>query len=879
MRETLTQLRLRLRAMLRQRQLDRDLDDEMTFHLAMREQANRDAGLSGDAARMSARKQFGSQMRVKESLREMWQWGSLDRAWQDIRFAWRGARRQPGFSLVVVLTLALGIGASTAMFGIVDSVVLRPIAFAEPDRLVTLWETNRERGIDRFVGSIGNYIDWQKDTTAFSDLGAFVSRSDNRTDGPQAEQIAGALASSALFRALGVQPVLGRFFRSDEDQPANRFVAVLGHEYWQRAFNGDRGVIGRAVVVNGEPHTVIGVMPPQRPWIRADIWRPIAPNPKDIDRGDHDAVVIGRLAPGQSIAKAEAEVRTVAARLAAEFPQTNKGWSVRAEPLVDTIVTGSTRRAMIILMSAVGLLLLIACVNVASLMLARATGRRREMSTRLALGAARGRVVRQLLTESALLAGVGGAAGLFVAVWGLRLVQWLFPADIPGLIDAEINPYALVFAMFVSLLTTLLVGLVPALQLSRVAPQDGLRASTRGTTDAPQTRRLRQTLVVAEIALALVLLIGAGLLIRSVDRLKGAPLGFQPEQVLTAKIGLYGEKGDSLTAYLNFVEALLADLKGRPGIGSVGVSSSVPFGGGYTSMRAVPEASDNGAVAIDGIQTAWRVIGGDYFPAMGIQLRAGRFFERADDRERKTRATVINETLAQRLWPGENPIGRRILVGDSKRPYEVIGVVGQAQLTTLGREPEPAMYYHYRQFPWTSLTIAVRAHGDPRSLERTVRSSVASLDPRLPLFEVRTLDELVNRAAATPRMNAALLALFAALALTLSAIGVYGVMSYSTAQRTGEIALRLALGAHPRDMLKLVWRHGLTLTVIGIALGFAAALAAGRALSALLFEVSALDPATYAAGLAVMLAVALLASYLPARRAMRTDPVLALRQE
>jgi putative ABC transport system permease protein len=374
-------------------------------------------------------------------------------------------------------------------------------------------------------------------------------------------------------------------------------------------------------------------------------------------------------------------------------------------------------------------------------------------------------------------------------------------------------------------------------------------------------------------------LIGAGLLIRSVDRLKGAPLGFQPEQVLTGKIGLYGEKENSLTAYLTFVESLLADLKGRPGIGSVGVSSSVPFGGGYTSMRAVPEAGGSGAAAIEGVQTAWRVIGGDYFPTVGIPLRAGRFFERADDRARATRATIINDALAQRLWPGQNPIGRRILVGDSKRPYEIIGVVGQAQLTTLGREPEPVMYYHYRQFPWTSLTIAIRAQGDPLSLERTVRTAVTSLDPQLPLFEVRTLDDLVNRAAATPQMNAALLALFAGLALTLSAIGVYGVMSYSTAQRTGEIALRLALGAHPRDMLKLVWRHGLTLTLIGLALGFAAALAAGRALSALLFEVSALDPATYAAGLAVMLAVALLASYLPARRAMRTDPVLALRQE
>jgi predicted permease len=878
MRETLTQLRLRLTALLRRRQLDQDLDDEMAFHLAMRERANRATGQTPDDARYHAMKQFGSQARVKESLRELWQWGSIDRAWQDLRFALRAARRQPGFSVVVILTLALGIGASTAMFSIVDSVVLRPIAFAEPDRLVTLWEINRARNIDRFTGSIANYTDWQKETTAFADLGAFVTRNDNRTDGAQPEQITGAIASSALFRALGVQPAIGRFFRKDEDLPANRHVAVLGYEYWQRAFNGDRRVLGRAVVINGEPFTIVGVMPAQRPWIRADVWRPIAPDLANIDRGDHDAIVIGRLAPGQSIAKAEGQLQTVAARLAATYPESNKGWSVRAEPLVDTIVVSSTRRAMIILMGAVGLLLLIACVNVANLMLARATGRRREMSTRLALGASRGRVVRQLLTESALLACAGGAAGLLVAVWGLRLVQWLFPADIPGLIDAAINPYALLFAVLASLLTTLLVGMVPALQLSRLSLDGGLRASARGTTDAPQTRRLRQTLVVAEIAVALVLLIGAGLLIRSVDRLKGTPLGFQPEQVLTAKIGLYGEKYNSLPRYTAFVDRLLNELHGRPGIGSAGVTSSVPFGGGYTVRQVGLEASE-GRPAIEGVQTAWRVIGGDYFPTVGIPLRAGRFFERADDPARTPRVTIINDTLAQRLWPGQNAVGRRILVGDAKRPYEVIGVVGHARLTILGREPEPVMYYHYRQFSWMSMTIALRTNGDPLSLERTVRAAVTSIDPEQPIFDVRTLDDLVNRAAATPQMNAALLALFAALALTLSAIGVYGVMSYSTAQRTGEIALRLALGAHPRDMLKLVWRHGLVLTALGLATGFAAALAAGRALGALLYEVSALDPVTYLTGLALMLMVALLACYLPARRAMRTDPVLALRHE
>jgi predicted permease len=877
MRETFTQLRLRLSAMLRQRQLDRDLDDEMAFHLAMREQANRDKGLTADDAKMTARKQFGSQARTKESLRELWQWNSIDRAWQDLRYAGRAARRQPGFSLVVVLTLALGIGASTAMFSILDSVLLRPIQFEEPDRLVTIWETNRDRNIDQFSVSIANYADWQKDAAAFADLGAFTRRNDNRTDGAQAEQVAGAVASSAFFRALRVRPVIGRFFRSEEDLPANGNVAVLGYEYWQRAFNSDTKVLGRAVVLNGAPYTVIGVMPAQRPWIRADIWRPIAPNLMSLDRGDHEAVVLGRLAPGMPMAQAEAELRTIAARLAAAYPNTNKGWSVRAMTLADTIVATPTRHAMLILRGSVGLLLLIACVNVANLMLARATGRRREMSTRLALGAARGRVVRQLLTESGLLAAAGGLAGLFVAVWGLRLVQ-LFPNDVPGLVDATINPYTLAFAAAASLITTLLVGLAPALQLSRLSLQDGLRAGARGTTDAPQTRRLRQTLVIAEIALSLVLLIGAGLLIRSLAALKDTSLGFQPEQVLIAKIGLYDEQYNSLPRYTSFIERLLDDLKGRPGVASVGITSSAPFGGGYTVRQVGLEASQ-GRPAVEGVQTGWRVIGGDYFSSVGIPLQAGRVFERADDPARTPRVTIVNDTLAQRLWPGQNAVGKRILVGDSKRPYEVIGVVGHARLTALGKDPEPVMYYNYRQFSWQSMTITVRANGDPLSLERTVRTAVTAIDPRQPVFEVATLDALVARASSAPQMNASLLSLFALLALTLSAIGVYGVMSYSTAQRTGEIALRLALGAEPSEMRSLIWRHGLTLTALGLGAGLVIAFAAGRTLSAMLYEVSTLDPTTWLTALAVMLAVSLLACYFPARRAMRTDPVLALRHE
>lgn len=882
-RERLTNLTLRLKALLRRRQFDRDLDDELAFHLAMKEQAHRKDGVTAEDARARARQQFGSPLRVKESLRDMWQWSAVDRAWQDLRFAARTARRDRAFTLVVVLTLALGIGATTAMFSIVDAVLLRPFPFPEPNGLVIVWETNRDRGLKRMVGSIANYTDWQRDATAFAELGAWELRNDNRTDGAQPEQVQGAVASSAFFRALRVQPALGRFFRADEDQPANRHVAVLGQDYWRRAFGGDASAIGRAVTINGESYTIVGVMPALRPPFRADIWRPLAPDVARLDRGDHSALIVGRLPADQptaaATAKAEAELQTIARRLEAAYPQDNRGWNVRVESLYDAVVSETTRRAMQILMAAVGLLLLVACVNVANLLLSRAAGRHREMATRLALGAARGRVVRQLLTESAVLAGAGAIAGLLVAAWGLRLVQWLYPADIPGLAEAQINPYALGFAVVTAILTTLLVGLAPALQLSRIALQGGLRQTTRSATDAPKTRRLRQTLVVAEIGLALVLLVGAGLLLRSVERLRQVPLGFNPEPVLTAKIGV-NNAFDSQPRYIAFVDRLLAELKTRPGIAAAGIASSVPFGGDYT-VRQVRREADAGAPPSQGISTAWRVIGGDYFSAVGIPLKAGRLFRDSDDPQRVPRVTIISESLAQKLWPGEDPVGRRMLVGDAMRPYEVVGVVGHARLTVLGRDPEPVMYYPYRQFTWASLTIALRASGDadPLTLANTVRAAVATVAPDQPVFDVHPMQDLVERAAATPTMNASLLTLFAGLALTLSAIGVYGVMSYAAAQRTGEIGLRLALGAQPRDVLALVWRNGLMLTAIGLTLGLLAALAAGRALTALLYEVSPTDPVTFATGLGLMLAVSLAACYLPARRAMRTDPVVALRHE
>jgi putative ABC transport system permease protein len=876
MRQQLHQLWLRLRAMRHARQLDTDLDEEMKFHLEMREQSLRDDGMAAAEARDAARRQFGNDLRIRETLREQWRWGPLDRTWQDVRFGVRLATRDRAFTAIVVATLALGIGASTAMFTIVDAVILRPYQFPDSDRLVVAWETNLQRGTNRSVGSLANYLDWRKGATAFSDLGAFELRTDNRSDGRQAEQLNGAQASSAYFRALRVQPVEGRLFRADEDQPENRFAAILGYEYWQRAFQGDRSAIGKSITINGEPHEVIGVLPPMREPFLADLWRPMAPEPASLDRGDHSVIVVGRLADGQSIAQAELQLQGIAAGLAATYPE-NRGWSVRLEPLYDAVVQPAARRSMAVLMSAVALLLIIACVNVANLMLARGTRRQREISTRLALGASRFRVAGQLLAEAGVLAVLGAGAGLLVAVWGLRLAEWVYPGDIAGPAGLTLNAYALAFAATAAVAITFAVGIAPAFSVSRKTFSGGVMGMARTATEGGRTRLLQRGLVVAEVALALVLLVGAGLLLKSVNNLRSEPLGFSPNGVVTAKIGLYSDRYESLTAYASFISELMNRLAQRPGMAAVGVSSSVPFDGGYTVMQARLDGA--GPELATGIQSDWRVIGGDYLQAMGIPLKAGRAFTPADTRDRPVRVTIINETLAQRLWPNQDPLGRQVLIGDSRRPYEVVGVSASSRVRMLGRGSEPTLYFHYLQFPWQSMTVTARAAGSSAAVGNAIRETVAALDREQPVSDVRLMNDVVEDAAAAPAMNASLITVFASLALILAAIGVYGLISYAAAQRTPEIGVRLALGARPGAMFMLVLLQGLRLAALGLALGFAGALIAGRAVNAMLYEVSPSDPATYVLVFGIMAAVTIVACYIPARRAMRTDPAMVLRHE
>jgi putative ABC transport system permease protein len=867
---------LRVLNLFASRQNDTDINDELDTLLQLHVDDNLRAGMTPEDARRHALIRFGGVQSVKDAYRDQRGLPLLETTLQDARFGIRVLFRHRSYSVVAVLTLALGIGTTTTMFSIVDAVMLRPFPFPATDRLVVIWEVNAGRGIDTFTGSLANYVDWRRSATTFSHLGAWQLLRDNRTDGVLPRQVQGAVASAPFFRALGIAPHRGRFLRDDEDTPAGRFVVVLGYEYWQREFAASDSAIGQSVVINGDAHTILGVMPPLGPPFRADIWRPLAADVAALDRGDHSVFVVGRLAPGQTIESAEAELQSVAAGLAETFVESNRGWSVRAEPLYQAFVPDRTRRAMLTLLVAVGLLLLIACVNVASLTLSRATSRVRELSTRFALGAGRLRLVRQLFTESVLLAIVSALLGLLAAAWLLQFVQWIYPTETPGVAEAQLNRYAVAFAAVMSGLTTIVFGLVPAYQVARQFSQVR-HLTTRAATSAPRIRTLRHTFAAAQVALALVLLVGSGLLLASVDRLLSVPLGFGPDQVMTGRVSLNDRRYEDVAQYVGFVTRVLSDLRTKPGVAAAGITSSVPFDGAYTAMQ-VRHERDRDTPSAEGFLAQWRVIGGDYLPAMRIPMLAGRPFTDLDTDD-VPRVTIISQSLAERLFGAENPLERHILVGDARRPYRVVGVAGAARLTALEKQPEPTMYFHYHQFGWPPSTVVVRAVGNADTLEGFIRSAVTSADASQPVFDEQRLVAIVAAAAAAPRMNAALLSMFGVLALILAATGVYGTMSYAATQRTDEMSLRLALGARPASVFLLMIRSGVLITVTGVVIGVIVAAAAAASLSDLLFGVSALDAQVYTTAAVFVLAVAAAACCIPARRAMRADPVTVLRQE
>jgi predicted permease len=819
----------------------------------------------------------------------------MDRLRHDLRFAVRGLLRRPGFTALIVLALALGIGACSAIFSVVNGVLLRPLPYERPGEVATLWV--RWPGNPQGELSQPEYWDLKEQARSFSRLAVYANGSLTLTGAGEPERFRAGYMSADLLPLLGVAPARGRAFGPDDDRPGAPAVALISDGVWRRRFGGDSGVVGRRVTLDDAPATIVGVMPPgfQLPTDYAgpgaEIWAPLQLDPAidRSERGWHWIHVLGRLGPGVDIASASLEVSTLARRMRDTYPNEYQpafgGFAVIA---ADDLV-GGIRPAILVLLGAVGLLLLIACANVAGLLLARAEARQREIAVRTALGAGAGRLVRQLLTESVVLALAGGALGALLADWGVRALVAVAPPTLPRLGAVHTDGRVLGFTLLVSALTGVLFGLVPAIQAARPDLTVALAEGGRSGSSAGR-QRFRRGLVVMQIALALMLVTSAGLLIRSFVRLRGVDPGFDPSHLLSAEVELSPVRYDTPAKVRAFYAELVRRLEAMPGVRSAAAVRALPMTGrleiGDWSF-VVEGRYSNPPAPGDRITADWQSLTAGYFETLRIPVLQGRAIE-ARDRAGATPAVVVNRTLARLAWPGENPIGQRILLGGG--PVDsvwrtVVGVVGDVRHRGLAAAPRPEMYLPHAQFPLGSgtpartLRVVLRSTGDPSALAGALRAALAGLDPAVPLMDVQTMEQALGAWAAERRLTTLLVAAFAALALTLGAVGVYGVMAHLVVQRTREIGIRIALGAVPREILALVMSQGARLAVAGVALGMLGALAASRVIAGLLFEVTPTDPGTYAGTALTLLGIAALAAWIPALRATRTDPVDALRSE
>jgi putative ABC transport system permease protein len=812
---------------------------------------------------------------------------------QDLRYGLRLLARSPGFTAIALFTLMLGIGATAAIFSVVDAVLLRALPYRDPQRLVSVFEDITDVGFPRNTPAPGNYADWKAQTRIFEDAAAASDGGRfnifNLTAGParqpsEPERLQGASVTQNLFSVLGATPSLGRVFVPEEDRPGGPRVVLLGHGLWKRRFAGDPGIAGRAIVLNGERYTVVGVMPASFsfPSDNIDLWTPMRFTREQLaDHGAHYLHVVARLRAGVTLEQANAGLQVLCKRLARAYPDTNS--IVRrffAEPLQDTYTQGA-RTGLIVLMSAVGFILLIACANIANLLLARATGRQREIAVRTALGAARARIVRQMLTESALLAAGGGLLGILLADWCFNLLKNLVPEDLSRTVSLSLDPRVLAFAAAISLASSLLFGMAPALQVSRIDLNGVLKEGGRGSSGF-RRGALRNLLVVGEVALSLILLVGSGLLLKSFARLRGLDPGFRADHVLTVRVDAPMTKYGDFTKRSEFFARVLDRVRALPGVQAAGFTSALPLTWEGGSSGFTPE----GVAPTPGVP--WdannRVVSAGYFEAMRIPLRRGRLFQDADGPDAPPVA-MVNEAMARKFWPNQDPIGKRFKLGEpgENTPwFRIAGIVGDVRQMRLNQPPRQEMYFPYWQAKdnWmVPRDVAIHTSGDPLRLAGAVRQAIWSIDKDQPVSNVMSLDDLLDQEVAQRRVQAALLGGFAALALILACIGIYGVLSYLVTQRMREIGVRVALGASASDVFRTVAGEGMTLAGVGIAAGLAGALALSRLLGSLLFGVGAGDPLAYAAAVAVFGAVALLACYFPARRAARVDPMVTLRYE
>ncbi len=801
----------------------------------------------------------------------------MDTLLRDIRFGFRGLSKRPGFTIIALLALALGIGANTAIFSLVNAVVLQPLPYTEPDQLVWAW--GKFPGGNRASVSPADYLDFRNQNKTFEQFGAMgtTSRPANLTGSGEPERLMASVVTGNFFQALGVTPALGRGFSLDNEKPGNDQVTVLSYGLWQKRFAGNPGIVNQRILLDGKSFEVIGVMGKDITFPQtAELWVPMNfdGDPEMKVRAAHFIRPIGRLKQGVTLAQAQADIDGIAAQLAQQFPASNNGWSLRLEPLRERLI-GSGKTTLFILFGAVGFVLLIACANVANLLLVRAAARQKEVALRTALGASRVRIIRQLLTESLLLALVGGALGALIAAWGIDLLVMLNRDSIPPTAVVKIDVTVLAFTFGISVLTGLLFGIAPALRTVKLNLSDTLKEGGRSDGEGALRNRTRSLLVVFESAIAVVLLVAAGLLVRSLIALQNTNPGFDANNVLTLRVDLSRAKYDKPEKTANFWQSLEQRLSGLPGVETVGFITELPLSGQMNdapfTVEGRPPATPEQKFGAD-----FRRVNQNYFQALRIPVLRGRNFTEQEVRD-SAQVIVVSQALVDTAFPNEEALGKRLLTVLSDKPFEIIGIVGDIRHRAMELQPYAAMYLPtYRP---GGTTVVVRTQGDPLSLGPAVRKEVQEIDRDQPVSALRTMDDWIARSTATPRYRTTLLALFAALAMVLAATGIYGVMSYSVAQRTHEIGVRMALGARRSAVLGLIIRQGMLLVVVGLVIGLAGAFAVTRVMSSLLFGVGAKDPITFAVVAVLLSIVALIACYVPARRATKIDPLEALRYE
>ncbi len=813
----------------------------------------------------------------------------MENFWQDIRYGIRMLLKAPSFSIVATIALALGIGANTAIFSVVNAVLLRPLPFSNSEQLMNVWETDPTRGYQRGSASYPNFVDWREQNHVFEHMASYHTNDFIMTGRGESTRLQGAVVNADLLPLLGVAPAIGRDFLPDEDKPGERGrVVLLSQQLFQKRFNSDPNVVNQSMVLDGKTYTIVGVMPSafQFPIQNepVELWTTVAVDregkePITEERGAHYMNVIARLKPGVSKEQAQAEMTSISARLEQQYPDKDLHKSSKVEPTLEALV-GDIRPALLILLGAVGCVLLIACANVANLLLARAMVRHKEMAIRSALGASRMRVVRQLLTESVLLSLAGGTLGLFLAVWWSDLLVALGKQNIPRALQVGLDWRVLGFTLLVSLLTGLIFGLVPAIHSSKTELTESLKEGARGSGEGARRNRIRGVLVVSELAIAVVLLVGAGLLIQSLWRLRNVSPGFESQNLLSLVVGIPEvkyptEKQDQ------FYRDLVARVQSLPGVRSAGAVIPLPLSG---DLFRISFETEGRPMAKGDLPSAdFFAVSDDYFKTLGVPILKGRTFNQRDGATAPG-VIVVNQNFADKFFPNEDPIGKRIKPGisttEKKADWrEIVGVVGDVRNRNLSSELRVGYFVPQAQVPFNQMTIVVRTTNDPHTLVTAVQNEVHSMDGEVPVFNVKTMDEHISATVAAPRFNTTLLVIFASVALILTIVGLYGVMSYAVAQRTNEIGIRMALGAQTRDVLRLIVSQGFKLIVLGLAIGLVGAFALMRVIASLLFGVTAKDPLTFAAVATLLAFVALLACYIPARRATRLDPLRALRYE